>query len=99
VGGEALRPEGVQCPCVRECQGEAIGVKHWDKSCKLPHLTCKGFLVSISHQPNGLVLKSWVAVWGQPTQESTWGRVAYFHSWMCNNTEKYRVDMQIQQLL
>jgi hypothetical protein len=29
VGGEALGPEGVQCPSVGECQGGNMGVGGW----------------------------------------------------------------------
>ena len=29
MGGEALGPEGVQCPSVGECQGGRMGVGGW----------------------------------------------------------------------
>ena len=29
VGGEALNPEGIQCPCVEEFQGRRMGVGGW----------------------------------------------------------------------
>ena len=29
MGGEALGPEGVQCPSVGECQGGRMGVGEW----------------------------------------------------------------------
>jgi hypothetical protein len=29
VGGEALGPEGIQCPSVVECQGRKMGVGGW----------------------------------------------------------------------
>jgi hypothetical protein len=36
VGGVALRPEGVRCPSVGECQGRKAGVSGWvgEHSCR-----------------------------------------------------------------